>query len=274
MKTPERNGGNRNTSRRDIGVKADLTGERILVTGGARRIGRAIAVAFASHGASVVVHYRRSRCEAEQLVAELGGAGAGHECVGADLLVKGERDTLIANLHSRQRPLTGLVNNASVYRRRPLVECDRNALQQDYEINFMAPFLLMRDFAVICEQGQVINLLDQRVASVEASAGGYALAKKSLRDATRMAALEWAPAVRVNAVAPGLVFVPPGVDEEKMKPLLQNVPLRQRTPAEDVAEACVFLAAQENVTGHVLFVDGGMHLCRPVVPEVPRGDYC
>ncbi len=245
----------------------------VLVTGGAVRIGREICLAFARTGAAVVVHYRRSAAAAEALLAELNQLGGGHRLVAGDLVCAAVRERLIADLLASGCRPTCLVNNASTYRRRPLAKVDEACLREDFEINFMVPFLLMRDFANHCGEGCIVNLLDQRVAAVEPSAGAYGLAKKCLRDATEAAALEWAPRIRVNAVAPGLVLPPPGVSPAKMLPLLANVPMGEASPATEVAAACVYLASTPSITGQTLFVDGGLHLTRPLRPELAEADY-
>jgi NAD(P)-dependent dehydrogenase (short-subunit alcohol dehydrogenase family) len=250
-----------------------LQGQRYLVTGAAVRIGRAIALAFARAGARVVVHYRHAEAEAAQLLAELSQFGDGHESIQGDLCLPAERERLIPELLTGGRRLDGLINNASVYRRERLIDTTDESLAANFDINFIAPFLLMRDFARHCHQGSIINLLDQRVGRVEPGAGTYGLAKKCLRDATEAAALEWAPQIRVNAVAPGLVLPPPGADPDKLQGLLPNIPLGQVSSPEDIAEACLFLAASKSITGHILYVDGGMHLAATVRPEVAKADY-
>lgn len=240
-----------------------LTGTNVLITGAARRIGRAIAVAMAAAGARVAVHYGRSASEAAELVAELtrlAPAGPAPLSIQADLMDGDARRALIPRLLEQGFPVNCLINNASVYRRRALATISPIDFRHDYEINFTAPFELMQAFAVHCRAGTIINLLDQRVATVDPSAGAYGLAKKSLRDATEAAALQWAPAIRVNAVAPGLVLPPPGVAPEKMQPLLDSVPLRRASTPREVALACVFLASADTITGQILFVDGGLHL--------------
>jgi pteridine reductase len=251
----------------------NLSGKRVLVTGGAVRIGRAIALAFAEAGASVAVHYHRSRAEARQLVEELNGLSTGNRCLGTDLTEPGAPADLIATLLADDWCPDILINNASVYRRCPLLKLTEAQIQSDFDINFFAPFRLMREFARQCGRGVIINLLDQRINAVEPSAGSYALAKKSLRDATLAAAVEWAPAIRVNAVAPGIVLPPPGVDQASLAPLLVNVPLLKQTEPAEIAAACLFLAQTQTVTGQVVYVDGGMHLTRPVRPEKSEADY-
>ena len=246
---------------------------RVLITGAGVRIGRQIARAFARAGARVVVHYNRSGTEARALLRDLNAISPGHELVRADLLREEQLRGLIPSVLEGGKALNCLVNNASVYRRCPLAKVEVERLRQDYEINFVAPFLLMRDFARYCEEGCIVNILDQRVATVDPSASTYGFAKKSLRDATEAAAVQWAPRIRVNAVAPGIVLPPPGADPAKLLPLLANVPMGQTSSPEEIAAACVFLASAETVTGQVIYVDGGMHLVSPMVREVDLADY-
>jgi len=251
----------------------EIRNARVLITGAAVRIGRAIALSFAQAGARVVVHCHRSVRQGKELVEELMEFGEGHELAICDLCDPAARSMLIPELVAEGGRLDCLVNSASVYRRAPLLDIDEQRTRDDYEINFVAPFMLMRAFAHVCRRGSIINILDQRVATVDPSAGTYGFAKKSLRDATKAAAVQWAPDIRVNAVAPGLVLPPPGVSPEKMKPLLANIPMGVASSPDEVAEACLFLGRSETITGHVLYVDGGLHLVGAPVAEVASADY-
>ncbi len=244
-----------------------LQGKRFLVTGGAVRIGRAICECLVRGGATVIVHYHDSGDQARELVRELDAIIPGNSCLQADLTDDRECRELIPQALAQAGGLNGLINNASVYRRGRMADLDASGIRRDYTINLIAPLVLMREFHHNCKAGCIINLLDQRVARVDAGAGSYGLAKKSLRDATEAAAVEWAPMVRVNGVAPGIVLPPPGVAAGKMKPLLANVPMQRQSTPEEVAAACVFLLQAETITGHILFVDGGMHLADMVQPE-------
>jgi NAD(P)-dependent dehydrogenase (short-subunit alcohol dehydrogenase family) len=246
---------------------------RALITGASVRIGRQIALAFARAGAVVVVHYNQSEREALQLVDELSAVSPGHEAIRADLLNEEERGGLIPRVIRDGKSLNCLVNNASVYRRCALTSVITESLREDYEINFVAPFLLMRDFALYCEEGAIINLLDQRVAIVDPSAGPYGFAKKSLRDATEAAAVQWAPRIRVNAVAPGVVLPPPGVAPEKMERLVSYVPMGVSSSPAEIAGACLFLALADTITGQIIYVDGGLHLVGPQLGEPEEADY-
>ncbi len=249
------------------------TPTRVLVTGAAVRIGRAIALRFARGGAAVAVHFNTSEAEARQLLVELErlAPGAGHRTVRADLRSPQERGCLIPCLAADGFTPDCLVNNASTYRRRSLRGLTEEQVREDFEVNFFAPFQLMRDFARVCRRGAIVNLLDQRVSGVDPGAGAYGLAKKALRDATEAAALEWAPEIRVNGVAPGFVLPPPGVPEEKMAKFIPGIPMRRAATPEEIAEACWFLASGPSVTGQVLFVDGGLHLAaNPVAEKTPE----
>ncbi len=245
--------------------------QRILITGAAVRIGRAIALRFARGGAAVAVHFNRSQAEAHALLAELEALapGAGHRAVRADLLNPQDRARLIPGLAEAGFIPDCLVNNASTYRRCSLRSLTPEQVRDDFEVNFTAPFELMRDFARVCCRGSIVNLLDQRVAAVDPGAGAYGLAKKALRDATEAAALEWAPEIRVNAVAPGFVLPPPGVAPEKMEKFIPGIPMKRAAAPEDVADACWFLAGAAGITGQILFVDGGLHLTANPVAEKP-----
>ncbi|MFO7821520.1 MAG: SDR family oxidoreductase [Lentisphaeria bacterium] len=244
-----------------------LNSRTVLVTGGAKRIGRAICRAFAEHGATVIIHYRHSQAEAEALREELRQHGDDHVAIQADLTIPEQRRKLIARSLEINGQLDFLVNNASVYRRSRLRDVNDEEARKDFDINFFAPFALMRDFANCKGNGSIINLLDQRVAKADPAAGTYGLAKKALRDATEAAAVEWAPEIRVNGISPGVVLPPPGVSKEKMVPILKGVPMQTNTTPEEIANACIYLATAETVTGTILNVDGGLHLVTPLHGE-------
>lgn len=237
-----------------------LSGKTALVTGAARRIGRAVSLALGAAGANVVVHYSRSAPEAEALVGELARLGVRATALRADLAEPDEAEALVAHAEERAGRLDVLVNNASVFAPETLELAAFDHLVRSIKVNAWAPFVLTRAFARRSGQGRVVNLLDTRVVGLDLAHVGYILAKHLLAVLTRMAAVAFAPGLTVNAVAPGLILPPPGEGEAYLARLARELPLKRHGAAEDVARAVVFLLESDFVTGQVLFVDGGRHL--------------
>ena len=232
--------------------------ERVLITGAACRIGRAIALAMAARGYQVIVHYNRSLEEASSLLTLL--EGKGHSAVQCDFNDLAKLSDLIPALCKEGRAPTALVNNASVYSRIPLGEATPGTAEQVMRINFHAPFELMRQFRACVGKGAIVSLTDQRNAYVDPATGIYGIAKKALQHASEAAALDWAPDIRVNCVAPGIVLPPPGKSWEKMKPLLDKIPTGERTTEEQIAQCVLHCLEAPFLTGQTLYADGGLHL--------------
>lgn len=241
----------------------------VLVTGGARRIGRALCLAFARAGWRVLIHCSRSLEQARELHGELGGDEAGHRILRCDFLQPGAIAGMMEAIPEEELPEC-LVNNASEYSRIPFPQASPGDVLRTFTVNAFAPMELMRAFARRAGRGSIINMTDQRTAMADPDAGPYALAKKTLAAATEAFALEYAPDIRVNAIAPGLVLPPPGVPAERMEPLLAAVPLGRRTTEEELCAACLFLADSPGITGQTIFVDGGMHLLGHAIESGPH----
>ena len=224
-----------------------LDGKRALVTGGALRIGKAITEALQRAGAEVVVHYRHSKAEAEALSPFT---------VQADL----NRLEDCARLVERAGPLDILVNNASIFTKDSLADSSPERVQREFQINLFAPMELTRAFAAQTGKGAIINLLDRRIACNDTSCVPYSITKKGLEELTKLAALEYAPGIRVNAVAPGPVLPPPGSSAESARELAGILPLDPLPTLGNIAETVVFLLQSDFITGQTLFVDGGQHL--------------
>ena len=180
---------------------------RVLITGGAKRIGRLLVKEMAAKGHKIAIHYNSSEIEALQLLQEIGGKEQGHTTIQCNLNDTSEVTLLFHNLNSWGKPAI-LINNASTYFRRGFEEFTNEELLEDYTVNFFAPLILMREFHKQCGFGTIINFLDKRINYIDPEAGPYALAKKSLRDATEACAKSWYPKIRVNAIAPGPVLLP------------------------------------------------------------------
>ncbi len=226
---------------------SELTGRRALVTGGAVRIGRAIVEALQAAGVEVVVHYLASRQEALSLSpftvqADLGNPA---EC---------------ARLVGEAGPVDFLVNNASIFTKDALPVATPERVLREFQVNLFAPLELIRQFAAQARGGAVVNLLDRRIRAHDTTCAPYSIAKKGLEELTRLAAIQYAPGVRVNAVAPGPVLPPPGRGAAGFRELAGRIPLDRLPTPEQIAEAVLFLLRAEAITGQVVYVDGGQHM--------------
>lgn len=240
-----------------------LKGKTVMVTGGARRIGAALCQALAAAGCRVVIHYNRSAQPAEKLAARLRRNNAQAWTVAGDFLVgkhraAGTADQVMCQAWAVAGKLDILINNAAVFHKQRLGQVNAAAACAEWEVNLLAPLLLMQAFARRAKRGRIINLLDCRIASHQSDAVPYSLAKKSLADLTRLAALELAPGITVNGVAPGPVLAADtvGATRESAGPL----PLKLRPGVQDVVKAVLFLLEADAVTGQIIFVDSGRHL--------------
>ena len=232
----------------------EISGKTFLVTGAARRIGRAIALRLAQRGGRVILHFNRSRADAEKTLAEL--SGTGH-------LLAGPVDFASPLAAEQLAPITrecdGLVNNASLYRARG---DDPAELEKRYfAVNVATPTALMRSFAAAKHPCVIVNLLDQAAMREDFSSDPYTRSRRALLEETLHAAVDFAPlGIRVNGVAPGPVLPPVGLEGSKMVRELRSVPLRRPVEVADLVSAIEFLIVNDSVTGAILPVDCGQHL--------------
>ena len=238
-----------------------LEGQIVLVTGAAKRIGRAVAQALSDEGVGVVVPYRSSREEAEALVAELTGGGARAWAVQADLSDPSSAAGLIERASGAARaPVDILINSAGIFAPSGVLDFSADDLAANLRVNAFAPLLLSRALAAQGGTGQIVNFLDARMVENDREHAAYHLSKRMLFTLTRMLALELAPRIRVNAVAPGLILPPPGQDEPYLQRMADTVPLKRHGGPRDVVRSVLFLLKSEFITGQVIYVDGGRNL--------------
>jgi pteridine reductase len=237
-----------------------IAGKTALITGAAKRIGKAIAITLAAEGVNVIVHYNQSDQEALDLEIELAKFGVKSWIISADFKSPDEYETLIDRAIELAGSLDFLVNSASIFTPSSFDELSFADLMVNFEVNAWVPFVLGRKFASICGKGKIVNLLDTRIEGFDWNHLGYILSKDLLASMTKMSALKFAPSITVNAIAPGLILPPPGEDMAYLQKLSGNLPLRRHGDPQDVADAVLFLFKSDFITGQVIYVDGGRHI--------------
>jgi pteridine reductase len=237
-----------------------LKGRTALITGAAKRLGRATALALAQHGANVVVHTHRPDDATSTLHREIETRGASVWLVHGDLLDADQTHEVFEAARSKAGRIDILINNASIWGNETLWETTDESLCRNMRIHAMAPLILARELAGQKTPGHVVNVLDTRVTTYDREHAAYHISKRMLLTLTRMLALELAPDIAVNAVAPGLILPPAGKDESYLQKLAHTNPLGRHGDPSDVTEAILFLLASRFITGQVIYVDGGYHM--------------
>lgn len=232
-----------------------------LVTGGARRIGRAIVLALARRGHDVVIHHRDSVEEAQALAEQVRALGVDAGVVAADLSDEAQVRGLIPAAVAALGPLSVLINNASVFEDDRVGSLSRETWDLHLETNLRAPLVLAEAFAAQAPEGSsIVNLLDQRVLKPDPRFISYGLSRNGLWWATRTLAQALAPRVRVNGVGPGPTLASIHQSEAEFAAEQSAVPLGRGPSPEDIAQAVSYLVDARSVTGQMIAVDGGQHL--------------
>lgn len=234
-----------------------------LVTGGARRLGRALTLACADAGYDVAIHVRSIDDDAEAAAAEVRARGRKVTILACDLRQEAATTPLIGDAESELGPVTLLVNSASVFEEDTLATMNRASWDAALETNLRAPLMLAQAFARRLprdRKGQIINILDQRVWNPTPEFFSYALSKAALWHATQMMAQALAPRIRVNAIGPGptlpSIHQQPGDFEAEVAGTLLQAPV---APGE-IGQALRYLVDAPSVTGQMIAVDAGQHL--------------
>ena len=231
-----------------------------LITGGAKRIGKSIAVHLAARGFQIALHYHRSKADAENAAQEICKRKGVCKIFSADLADTKETQDLIPKVLKEFSRVDLVINNASIFERSPMKTSGFDVLERHFKINFFAPYILTVQFASRCRKGNVINILDTNVAKNKVTHTAYLLSKKTLAEMTKLAAIEFAPHIRVNAVAPGLILPPAGKSIDYLNQRAQSIPLKKKGNPTHIARAVEYLLGNDFVTGEILSVDGGEHL--------------
>jgi NAD(P)-dependent dehydrogenase (short-subunit alcohol dehydrogenase family) len=246
---------------------------RALVTGGAHRLGRAMALALAEAGHDVAVHYASSGDAAERLAAEIRASGRQAAALKADLLDEAQTATLVARAaDALGGPISVLVNNASIFEYDDIHSATRESWDRHVESNLRAPFVLTQAFAAQSPRAQaddadepraaglVVNMIDQRVHKLTPEFMTYTIAKMGLWAFTRTAAQALAPHIRVNAIGPGPTLQGARQTAAHFAAQRAATVLGRGANLSDITAALLYFVNAPAVTGQLLCIDGGQHL--------------
>ncbi len=244
-----------------------------LVTGAARRLGRAMALGLAEAGHDVAVHYAGSKDDADDTVAALKALGVNAVALQADLTQEEETQALLPRAaEALGAPITHLINNASIFEYDTLETASRVSWDRHIESNLRAPFVLTQALAAQIPdpdldenreplaKGLIVNMIDQRVRKITPEFMSYTIAKMGLWAFTRTSAQALAPKVRVNAIGPGPTLIGARQSETHFLRQRQNTVLGRGADEEGIVDALMYLVNARAVTGQLICVDGGQHL--------------
>lgn len=238
---------------------------RILVTGGAKRVGAALSTALAEKGWQVVLHYNQAAADAQKLYQDLSAAGWSVELVQADLANPAELSSLMEKV-TESEPLDALINNASLFSYDDSDTVSAAGIDQHMAVNLTAPAVLTRalhEQMPSGRQGVVINMLDAKLFGINPDYFSYTLSKAACHTLTRIAAQAYAPRLRINGIAPGIVLPSGGQTEAEFRRSHKRNLLGQGAQIKEIVAAMQLLLDTASITGEVIILDGGAHLQPP-----------
>lgn len=245
-------------------MQQSLVDNVVLVTGSARRVGKAIALSFAKAGADLVIHHHASPNEAEQTVQEIRELGRQAMTVQADQSKPDDVARLFDEIQAHYGRLDVLVNSAGSFTQTPLLNLTYQEWQRVLDTNLTGPLLCLQHAARMMQTGGggvIINIADNSAFNIWKTRPAHTISKASVVMLTKVAARALGPDnIRVSCVVPGPVLQPPDESDENWERIAQNLPLQRDGAPVDVGQACVFLAENDFISGAILHVDGGEHL--------------
>lgn len=251
------------------------TPKAALVTGAARRLGRAIAIALGEDGWSVAVHHNHSQAEAEEVASIIRKAGGEAVCLQADLADLSQARTLFARASEALGPITLLVNNASIFQRDDARDMTGESWDAHLDVNLKTPAFLSQAFANALPEGlhgNIINMIDQRVWRLTPKFLSYTVSKSGLWALTQVLAQSLAPYIRVNGIGPGPALVNERQSMADFARQCDATILQQGTSPQEICEAVRFILKATSMTGQMIALDGGQHLAweTPDVVGIPE----
>jgi NAD(P)-dependent dehydrogenase (short-subunit alcohol dehydrogenase family) len=239
-----------------------MTNNKIIITGGATRIGAAIAKSLADYETSITIHYNKSKVNAFKLKKELENLGSKVYLIKADLNNFKQTQSLLKFSYKKMKGLNCLINNASLFENDNLQNFTEKSFNKHLNVNLKAPAILIQNFGKLLKksEGNVINIIDQRVEKLTPYFFSYTLSKSSLVTLTRTSAMKLAPNIRVNGISPGPTLKNLRQSENHFKKQWKSVLLKKKVELESICDGVKFLMKNDNITGEVINIDSGQRL--------------
>ena len=239
-----------------------MTIKKIVITGGATRIGAAIAKSLADYETIITIHFNRSKGNALKLKKELEDLGSKVHLLKADLNNFNQTQALLKLAYKKMKGLNCLINNASLFENDSLYNFTDKSFTKHLNINLKAPAILIQNFKKLLKnsEGNIINIIDQRVEKLTPYFFSYTLSKTSLVTLTRTTAMKLAPNIRVNGISPGPTLKNSRQSETHFKKQWKSVLLKKKVELKNICESVKFLIKNDNITGEVINIDSGQRL--------------
>ena len=239
-----------------------MEAKKIIITGGATRVGADIAKSLAGYDVDITVHFNKSRNSANKLKKELEDLGSKVFLIKADLNKTYQAQKLVRDAFKKMRGLDCLINNASIFENDSLINFNDKSFSKHMNVNLKAPALLIQNFKkyVKNNHGNIINIIDQRIEKLTPYFFSYTLSKSALGVLTLTSAMKLAPNIRVNAISPGPTLKNKRQSESHFKKQWKSVLLKRKVNLENICETVKFLIKNNNITGEIINVDSGQRL--------------
>lgn len=228
-----------------------------LVTGSAKRLGRAIAIHLAKQGYNIALHYNSSKPEAMKTAQVICQLGVRCELFNANLADEEEVKNLLPYVYKAFSGLNVVVNSASIFIPNQFDDQDLSLFKSHWDINFKAPYILSCSFKRLVKKGQIINFIDTNAVKHKSAYADYLLTKKALAEFTQMAAVQWGPHIRVNGISPGMILPPVNHQKDDRTHRAAKIPLKRVGNPQYILQALDLLLQNEYMTGQIIAVDGG-----------------
>ena len=236
--------------------------KKIIITGGATRIGAAIAKSLADYETAIAIHYNKSKGNALKLKKELENLGSEVYLLKADLNNLKQTQALLKLAYKKMKGLNCLINNASLFENDSLQNFTEKNFIKHLNVNLKAPAILIQNFKKLLKnsEGNIINIIDQRVEKLTPYFFSYTLSKSALVTLTKTAAMKLAPNIRVNGISPGPTLKNSRQSENHFKKQWKSVLLKKKVELKSICDGIKFLIKNDNVTGEIINIDSGQRL--------------